>query len=116
MKYPIRAYVLDLLKEKYPGKTNPNLKSLMIYQTGQDIFLEKVFTNEPDKVVTENMNIIADDDFLELEPNISSSFFNPQLRIEENVRRFVEELDQYDIEMCFDGIFLENHETKQAEN
>lgn len=116
MNYPIRAYILDLLKEKYPGKLNPNLISIRIYNTGKEIFLEKVFSSESEKIISEEMNIVADDNLIELEPNISANLFNPQLPIEENVRRFVEELNQYDIDMCFDNIFSWQNEEKNTKN
>ena len=107
LRYPKRAYILDLLKAKYPGSVNPELKSLEIYQTGKEILLEKIYKSNPENVVSDKMDFIADDDFISLEPTISSDYFNPQLELEENVERFINGLDKQSIEMCFDGIFHE---------
>ena len=107
--YPRRAYILDLLKSKYPNAINPKLLSLQIYQAGNEINLEKIFRSNPEEIISESMDFIADDDFIPLEPTISSDYFNPQLELEENVERFINGLDKQSIEMCFDGIFHEEN-------
>lgn len=100
-----RKDVLIALKEKYPGAVNPNLESLTIIQTTDNLYLEKSYKREPNKFYSTAMDFIAEDDFIELEPIISAIMFNPKLDIEENVEKFVNELDREALDYCFDDLF-----------
>ena len=101
-----RRNILNLLQKKYPGSINPELNTLTIVQTENNVYLESSFKSEPSKFFSTAMDFIAEDELLELEPMISSSTFHTKATIEENVKRFLNELDLKTIAYCFDDIVI----------
>ncbi|MBO2546012.1 hypothetical protein J0871_16465 [Salegentibacter sp. BDJ18] len=98
--------VLKPLRKKYPEAINPQLASLVILQTEDNLYLEKSYKSEPGKFYSTAMDFIAEDEFIELEPIISASMFNTGLSLEENVDKFLNELDKETIDYCFDDIII----------
>lgn len=98
--------ILDEVKQKYGDRLNDKLISLKITQSDEGCYLHSEYSDEPGCLYIEELDIISDDDLIPLSEVLNPSFFNPNLGIEENARRFIEELDEYTIMMCFNKIIL----------
>ncbi|WP_344785903.1 hypothetical protein [Postechiella marina] len=105
MVYKKREILSDLIK-KHGKSINPNLKSVKILQSEKDCFIMSQFNDDIEKLYLENLDIIADDDFIEVSDVVNPSMFNPQNEITENVKIFLEELDKETIAMCFSEIIV----------
>ncbi|MCL5246844.1 hypothetical protein M4I21_13555 [Cellulophaga sp. 20_2_10] len=100
--------ILSDLIDKYGNSINPNLKSVKILQSEKDCFIMSQFNDDIEKLYLENLDIIADDNFIEVSDIINPSMFNPQNEITENVKIFLDELDKETIAMCFSEIIVED--------
>jgi hypothetical protein len=101
-----RRDILNILQKKYSGSINPELNTLTIVQTDYNVYLESSFKSEPSKFFSTDLDFITEDKLIELEPMISSSTFHTTAAIEENVERFLNELDLTTIAYCFDDIII----------
>lgn len=98
--------ILSEIKQKYKGQVNENLTSLKIVQSRDGCFLHSEYSDEPNSLYIENMEVIGDDDLVELFHILNASMFKPNVDVEENAKKFINELDALTIMMCFDKIIL----------
>lgn len=99
--------LLAELKRKHGTKVHQKLISLRIVLSDEDFYLHSEYSDEPGSLFIEKLDFIADDDLIELSDVLDPVLFNPQLGVKENARRFIEELDEYSIKMCFNRILEE---------
>lgn len=102
MIYNSREIIEDL-KVRYPKKLNPELTSVRIVQSKEECLIVSV-TNEA--IAIDNLDVIADDDLIYLSSFIKPSIMKPSLTLDENVRIFLEEIDEETILNVFDNILI----------
>ena len=107
MIYKKKEILSDLI-EKYGNSINPNLKSVQILQSQKDCFIMSQFNDNEEKLYLENLDVIADDNFIEVSDIINPSMFNPQNDLIENVKIFLDELDKETIAMVFSEIIVDD--------
>jgi hypothetical protein len=118
IEYHNKVEILGLLKEKYGDKIDNNLQSVKWVQYENKTFLESVFNDNLNCIISENIQIVVSDylkdskeDLIynrENEP-ISVDFFNPYENILTNAYKFVNEEDDYLKILMVDNLFTEEY-------
>lgn len=88
---------------RYPERLNPKLTSVRIIQSNEKCLIVSV-TKE--NIAIEDLGLISDDDLIPLSGIIETSIIKPSLTIDENVRIFLEELDEITILNVFHNILI----------
>lgn len=117
----IKKELMPEFKKRFNNQINPDLLSLKMVQTEDDVYLEKIYTGKEETPEKEELGswtqpIYKDANIFKLEEIGSVPKFLPETDIEENSWMFLNECDSYTMLMVFVDIFTERAENEILRN
>lgn len=103
--------ILEKLKQKFPQMIRKEIKSVRIYQTNLRCYLEiseeKIYDDSREVLLVDQLIRRQDLGYIIDEGDLDKLYFNPEISVYENARKFIKEFDPYSTLVTCSDLFTD---------